>query len=111
MSLVLSWGIQASHETPRSIHPVSVETPCTATFLGLFCTTKGKSLKGSVPFEQLSLAASNRGSNNRVAADGRKPLVVNLRFIAAAERNRYTAKVVGGICLILYLCISLRYVR
>jgi hypothetical protein len=32
MRLALSWGIQASHEMPRSIYPVSLETPFTATY-------------------------------------------------------------------------------
>ena len=45
MSLALSWGIQASHEMPRSIYPVSFETPCTATLSGLFCTTKMSNLR------------------------------------------------------------------
>ena len=40
MTLALSWGIQASHEIPLLIHPVSLETPHTATLSGLFCTTK-----------------------------------------------------------------------
>ena len=40
MTLALSWGIQASHEMPHPIYPVSFETPFTATLSGLFCTTK-----------------------------------------------------------------------
>ena len=40
MTLALSWGIQASHEMPHPICTVSFETPFTATFSGLFCTTK-----------------------------------------------------------------------
>jgi len=40
MMLALSWGIQASHEMPRPIYLVSLETPYTATLSGLFCTTK-----------------------------------------------------------------------
>ena len=42
MTLALSWGIQASHETPLPIHPVSFETPYTAALSRLLCTTKGK---------------------------------------------------------------------
>jgi hypothetical protein len=40
MILALSWGIQASHEMPLLIHLVSFEILCTASLLGLFCTTK-----------------------------------------------------------------------
>lgn len=40
MTLVLSWGIQGSHEMPRLIHPVSFETPYTTSLSELFCTTK-----------------------------------------------------------------------
>jgi hypothetical protein len=45
MTLALSWGIQASHEMPHPIYPVSFETPFTATLSGLFCTTKGVNLQ------------------------------------------------------------------
>ena len=41
MRLALSWGIQAFHEMPHFIHPVSFETPCAANLSELFCTTKG----------------------------------------------------------------------
>jgi hypothetical protein len=40
MRLALSWGIQASHEMPLPIYPVSFEIPFTATLSRLFCTTK-----------------------------------------------------------------------
>ncbi|WP_397198245.1 formylglycine-generating enzyme family protein [Nodosilinea sp. LEGE 07298] len=40
MRLALSWGIQASHEMPLPIYPVSFGTPFTTTLSGLFCTTK-----------------------------------------------------------------------
>jgi hypothetical protein len=40
MRLALSWGIQASHEMPLLVHPISFETPHTAILSGLFCTTK-----------------------------------------------------------------------
>jgi len=52
MTLALSWGIQASHEMPLLIHPVSLETPHTATLSGLFCTTKHQ---GFQPLELLNL--------------------------------------------------------
>jgi hypothetical protein len=42
MRLALSWGIQASHEMPLPTCTVSFETPFTATFSGLFCTTKAQ---------------------------------------------------------------------
>jgi len=47
----LSWGIQASHEMPHPIYPVSFETPFTATLSGLFCTTKAET---SVLFELIA---------------------------------------------------------
>jgi hypothetical protein len=47
MTLALSWGIQASHEMPHPIYPVSFETPFTATLSGLFCTTKANWTVGS----------------------------------------------------------------
>jgi alkyl sulfatase BDS1-like metallo-beta-lactamase superfamily hydrolase len=46
MTMALSWGIQASHEMPHPIHPVSFETPFTATLSGLFRTTKPISIEG-----------------------------------------------------------------
>ncbi len=40
MMLALSWRIQASHEMPQPIHPLSFEALYTATLSGVFCTTK-----------------------------------------------------------------------
>jgi hypothetical protein len=51
MRLALSWGIQASHEMPLPIYPVSFETPFTATLSRLFCTTKGWHVDVSFPGE------------------------------------------------------------
>ena len=77
MTLALSWGIQASHEMPHPIYPVSFETPFTATLSGLFCTTKGSTLR-----DELDIFTEGSGLRHKIILSRSKTLVIcSVEFI------------------------------